>query len=150
MTRKLIRKGGDPSLAMTFAVKYGLTDAERYPYQNTKKQSCQPAAKSPVASFSSYKVLPSYDEEALETFIEKTPLTVNICASYRTFMYYSSGIYDDSNCCDNGVDHAVLLVGYGTDKKNQTKTIGSFRIGENFKHFLLTSLIYISLPTIQK
>ena len=111
-------KGGDPSLAMTFAVKYGLTDAERYPYQNTKKQSCQPAAKSPVASFSSYKVLPSYDEEALETFIEKTPLTVNICASYRTFMYYSSGIYDDSNCCDNGVDHAVLLVGYGTDKKS--------------------------------
>ena len=110
-------RGGDPSLAMTYAVKYGLTDARRYPYQNTHKQHCQLSAKNPVASFSSYKVLPSNDEEALEEFIDETPLTVNICASYSSFIYYKSGVYDDHNCCQKGVDHAVLLVGYGRDKK---------------------------------
>jgi len=62
-------------------------------------------------------VLPSNDEEALEEFIDETPLTVNICASYSSFIYYKSGVYDDHNCCQKGVDHAVLLVGYGRDKK---------------------------------
>ena len=108
--------GGDPSLAMTYAIKNGLTDAQRYPYRNTYKESCQSAAKSPVASFSSYKLLPSNNEETLEEFVEKTPLTVNICASYASFIYYKSGVYDDHNCCQKGVDHAVLLVGYGRDK----------------------------------
>ena len=43
------------------------------------------------------------------------PLSVGIDASHRSLSFYSSGIYYEPKC-DNtpdGLDHAVLAVGYG-------------------------------------
>jgi C1A family cysteine protease len=47
--------------------------------------------------------------------ITNGPLTVHISASIQDFMYYSSGIYDNVNCKSLQIDHAVVIVGYGTD-----------------------------------
>lgn len=43
-----------------------------------------------------------------------------IDASQKTFMFYHSGVYSDSGCSSNPekLDHAVLVVGYGTDASN--------------------------------
>ena len=39
----------------------------------------------------------------------------------ESLMQYSSGIYDVSNCTESGVNHAVLIVGYGEDKEFNNK-----------------------------
>ena len=43
------------------------------------------------------------------------PFSVVVDAAPLTFQFYSGGIYDDSNCRTNSLNHAMLLVGYGTD-----------------------------------
>jgi len=42
------------------------------------------------------------------------PLAVGISGYSDTFRLYSGGIYDDPKC-SRKLDHAVLIVGYGTD-----------------------------------
>ena len=36
-------------------------------------------------------------------------------ASSISFQYYTSGIFCDSDCNQAGLNHAMLVVGYGTD-----------------------------------
>lgn len=56
-------------------------------------------------------------EEALKVALFKHgPISIAIDASQRTFSFYSNGVYYEPKCHNNvdGLDHAVLLVGYGT------------------------------------
>jgi C1A family cysteine protease len=52
------------------------------------------------------------------------PVTVGIDAHLKTFGFYASGIYYDKACGNKpqDLDHAVLVVGYGTQMVNKTKT----------------------------
>ena len=43
------------------------------------------------------------------------PIAVGIDASRQSFQLYSSGVYYDSDCSPNNIDHAVVVVGYGSD-----------------------------------
>uniref|UniRef100_A0A3Q3JGF7 Cathepsin 12 n=1 Tax=Monopterus albus TaxID=43700 RepID=A0A3Q3JGF7_MONAL len=43
------------------------------------------------------------------------PVTVAVDADHPSFLFYSSGIYDEPNCNSNNLSHAVLLVGYGSE-----------------------------------
>ena len=40
-----------------------------------------------------------------------------VCGMDPSFLFYSSGILDLKTCC-NVLNHALLLVGYGTDPKS--------------------------------
>ena len=46
------------------------------------------------------------------------PIAIAIDASHFTFQLYHSGIYDPWFCSSSNLDHAVGLIGYGTDKKD--------------------------------
>ncbi len=56
----------------------------------------------------------SYNDEAIMNALQSGPVSVGLCGTDKNFLYYSSGIYNDLNCCDTQ-NHAFLIVGYGYD-----------------------------------
>ena len=42
------------------------------------------------------------------------PILVQVKADLPSFEMYISGVYDDSDCTSVGIDHSMLLIGYGT------------------------------------
>ncbi|KAL7873642.1 hypothetical protein AOLI_G00127130 [Acnodon oligacanthus] len=67
-----------------------------------------------VATCRSYKRLPRGDEKTLQhavTLIGPISVVISLPSSFPQL--YKSGVYDE--CGRNELDHAVLVVGYGTD-----------------------------------
>ncbi|ELT95681.1 hypothetical protein CAPTEDRAFT_173171 [Capitella teleta] len=55
------------------------------------------------------------DELALKQAVATVgPVSVGIDATHRSFQLYKSGIYDEVACSNSSTDHAVLVVGYGS------------------------------------
>jgi len=54
------------------------------------------------------------DEGILLDALSQQPISVAIQADAKSFLMYKGGIFDDSRC-GSALDHAVYLVGYGTD-----------------------------------
>jgi len=70
----------------------------------------------PAVSVGSYVQLPMNDAAALlEAVATVGPISISVAAA--SWSFYSSGVFDGKhgNGCDVEVDHAVQLVGYGTD-----------------------------------
>ncbi|XP_021934298.1 digestive cysteine proteinase 1 isoform X2 [Zootermopsis nevadensis] len=70
-----------------------------------------------TANITGYVNVTSGDADALKVALLKHgPISVAIDASRKTFSFYSNGIYYDPECGNkpDQLDHAVLLVGYGT------------------------------------
>lgn len=70
-----------------------------------------------TAKITGYVNVTSGDPDALKVAVAKHgPVSVAIDASRKTFSFYSNGIYYDPECGNKleQLDHAVLLVGYGT------------------------------------
>lgn len=107
-------KGGDPATAMRYAQRNGgLCTEAAYPYVG-KWGAC--ALHGCRASYPPRDVLrvPSGNETALVSAVANQPVAVAVQASSRKFQFYKSGVFDDPGC-GRAADHAVVLVGYGTD-----------------------------------
>ncbi|KAG9334344.1 hypothetical protein JZ751_008230 [Albula glossodonta] len=79
-------------------------------------QDCYYDSRRSVAQISDYRFIPAGDEQALADAVATVgPITVALDADHPSFMFYSSGIYEEPNCNPNSLSHAVLLVGYGTE-----------------------------------
>jgi len=64
--------------------------------------------------------LQSADENLLAYVLsEYGPVTAIIDASHTSFQLYKSGIYYEPNCSSSRLDHAVSIVGYGSEGDNE-------------------------------
>jgi len=69
----------------------------------------------PVAKVHGGKLLPSGNETALAAAVAMQPVLTAIDASHLSFQLYSSGVYNEPSCSSTHLDHAVLIVGYGSE-----------------------------------
>jgi len=116
--------GGFLSTGMQYVVANKGIDTEvSYPYQEFNWDSSYPIGnpcvynKSNIGATITKVVKVKATEQALTKAIATGPVTVAIDGSLETFAFYKSGVYNDINCSNSSAnqDHAVLVVGYGTD-----------------------------------
>lgn len=110
--------GGEDFRAYKWIMEMGgvPTEEEYGPYLG-QDGYCHVKNISVVAPITGFVNVTSGDENAFKVALfKKGPLSVAIDASRRTFTFYSHGVFYDSECKNDldGLDHAVLAVGYGT------------------------------------
>ncbi len=122
--------GGDPATAMDWVQTHGLATSKQYPDTSSaidKVGVCHTVDNgTDVATVRGHHLITSGGTLALMEAVELGPLVVlidtNADVEYPSFKDYSSGII--SNCANQkdgaaltiaDLDHAVLLVGYGTE-----------------------------------
>uniref|UniRef100_A0A3Q4M3V7 Cathepsin 12 n=1 Tax=Neolamprologus brichardi TaxID=32507 RepID=A0A3Q4M3V7_NEOBR len=103
--------------AYDYVVSNGLESSNTYPYTSVDTQPCFYDSRLAVAHIRDYRFIPRGDEQAMADALATIgPITVAIDADHASFLFYSSGIYDEPNCNPNNLNHAVLLVGYGSQE----------------------------------
>jgi KDEL-tailed cysteine endopeptidase len=96
----------------------GITSEECYPYVSGKtgktgvcQKTCTPITESIVKS--QISVTP-YSDTLLMNALLINPVSIAIEADSKSFQLYKSGVYNDQVGCGTNLDHAVVLVGWGT------------------------------------
>ncbi|XP_061594016.1 procathepsin L [Cololabis saira] len=103
--------------AYDYVIGNGLQATDSYPYLSVDTQPCFYDSRLAVAHIRDYRFIPKGDEQALADAVTTIgPITVAIDASNPSFLFYSSGIYDEPNCDPNHLSHAVVLVGFGSEE----------------------------------
>jgi C1A family cysteine protease len=104
--------GGQPDSALKYMINNGQCYESSYPY-TAQDGTCQKCTSAGVKFSSCYDVTPN-DQLSLKAAVSKQPVVIAIEADTRYFQSYSSGILTDVKC-GTTLDHAVEIVGYGTD-----------------------------------
>lgn len=109
--------GGEDFRVYKFMMKHGgIPSEDDYgPYLGNDAY-CHIKDTKPAFSIAGYVNVTSGDADALKVAIAKHgPISVGIDASHRSLSFYSSGVYFEEKCdsSPDGLDHAVLAVGYG-------------------------------------
>ncbi|XP_066538366.1 cathepsin S-like isoform X2 [Hoplias malabaricus] len=106
--------GGYMSKAFRYVIDNGGIDSEAtYPYTGVDGQ-CRYDPSHRAANCTSYNFVAQRDEQALKEAVATIgPISVAIDATRPKFILYRSGVYNDPTCTQD-VNHAVLVVGYGT------------------------------------
>jgi hypothetical protein len=85
-----------------------------YPY-TARQSTCRYSAASGVQGLGNFVSVRAGSESDLLTKAAIGPVTVAIDASKQSFMFYSGGYYYEPTCSASNLDHAVLVVGWGSD-----------------------------------
>lgn len=111
--------GGDPNAVMTWITMYGLATEEEYPDTSSATNTTTTCQFHPAVAEINDHYLIREDVEALLKAVDDNPVVVLIDIYAADFQHYSSGIITECAHVDEltitDLDHAVLVVGYGTD-----------------------------------
>ncbi|VDN93690.1 unnamed protein product [Brugia pahangi] len=106
--------GGYMVPVFEYAAKNGIAMESKYPYVGVQEK-CKWQEDIAVVTDNGFNEIEPGDELALKHAVAKRgPVVVGICGSKRSFRFYKDGVYSEGNCDE--IDHAVLVVGYGTDR----------------------------------
>ena len=94
----------------------GISSDSSYPYAG-RQGRCHP---SPVAAtLDKYFTIRHGNERALKHAVACVgPVAAGIDSSLPSFQHYTGEVYDDPECSSTLLDHAVLIVGHGSEKGN--------------------------------
>ncbi|KAF8048314.1 hypothetical protein N665_2565s0005 [Sinapis alba] len=111
--------GGLMDAAFIFIIDNGGIDTEEdYPYTATDNNICNSDKKNTsVVTIDGYEAVPGNDEKSLKKALAHQPVSVAMEAGGREFQLYKSGVF--TGTCGTDLDHAALVVGYGTSKEGQ-------------------------------
>jgi cathepsin L len=105
--------GSTQPLAFDYTKTAGITTEANYAYRGSTG-TCDTSKIQPVAFNDGYTELTTNNYTELVTAAGTVgPVAISIAASGFKFQFYGGGVL--SNCNDYVMDHAVQLVGYGTD-----------------------------------
>jgi cathepsin F len=109
--------GGLPSNAYQYVMKAGGIDTEAsYPYTAGGGQtgSCQFDPANIGAKVANWTALPTNEDQLAAWLYTNGPISIGINAGWM--QTYSHGVANPLFCPASGIDHGVLIVGYGTQK----------------------------------
>ncbi|KAL3882301.1 hypothetical protein ACJMK2_028662 [Sinanodonta woodiana] len=107
--------GGLMEQSFAYIKKYGIETEEDYPYK-AKDQQCKYNSAKIVAKNTGCVEINRGSESALQNAVATVgPISVAIDSNHRSFWYYAGGVYEEDQCSSTVLDHAVLVVGYGTE-----------------------------------
>jgi len=111
--------GATAELAFAYVAQKGMASEAAYPYQGVDQPCDETIAKS--AKIKDWIVLPSNNYSAVLTGVATVaPLAITVAAN--SWFSYSSGVF--TGCGDDfDLNHAVQLVGYGTDSGSDYWTV---------------------------
>ena len=107
-------QGSIQPLGFEYALGAGVDSDGDYDYMAVTG-TCKDSLHTPVATIASYGLVPENCDEATlrQYLVQKGPIAITCDAS--SWSFYSSGVLSYSSCGAD-IDHAILLVGYGTDR----------------------------------
>ena len=107
--------GGYTSAAFDYIQQAGGACSEAdYTYVGYVDDACHDADCTPVITISSHACVDGGNETALLLAVTRQPVAIAIEADQPMFQHYSGGVMNDPTC-GQSLNHAVLIVGYGTD-----------------------------------
>jgi C1A family cysteine protease len=106
--------GGLEQNAFTYWESHAAVSESAYPYTATKG-SCQAGSVNDTGvAVSTYTDVTPESESQVKAALAQQPISIAIEADKLVFQLYTSGVFD-STSCGTSLDHAVALVGYGSD-----------------------------------
>jgi hypothetical protein len=109
--------GGNPVLAYDYIMNMGVTGWNDYPYLEGK-QKCRRPFLEARAKIDGFLMISSFDQKNLKRFVATGPVSIGICGTDFSFMFYAGGVYDQLDCC-TVQNHAMIIVGYGYDEDTE-------------------------------
>ncbi|XP_012684956.1 cathepsin S, ortholog 1 [Clupea harengus] len=109
-------RGGYLSKSFIYVIQNkGIDSAGFYPYEQ-REGKCRYSIRGRAGYCMGFRILPARNEKALQQTVANIgPVSVGINAMLPSFHHYRGGIYSDSQCNPKITNHAVLVVGYGTE-----------------------------------
>uniref|UniRef100_A0A8C1AP15 Cathepsin S, ortholog 1 n=2 Tax=Cyprinus carpio carpio TaxID=630221 RepID=A0A8C1AP15_CYPCA len=109
-------KGGYLSRAFLYIIQNkGIDSNTFYPYEH-KQGVCRYSVTGRAGYCSGFRILPRHNEVALQYAVANIgPVSVGVNAKLASFHRYRGGIYSDAKCSSGLINHAVLVVGYGSE-----------------------------------
>jgi cathepsin L len=103
-------EGATQELGFGYVVSKGLVTEAAWPYKATDS-ACTWTGKTAAVGITGFVALPTNNYTALVNAVSKQPIAISAAA--EAWQLYSSGVL--KNNCGTDVDHAIQLVGFGTD-----------------------------------
>ncbi|XP_060915571.1 procathepsin L-like [Labrus mixtus] len=109
-------RGGFISKAFGYIIRNQGIDSENfYPYEH-QNGKCRYSVTGKAGYCSDFHILPHGDEKTLKAVVASVgPVSVAVNAMLKSFHLYRGGLYNVPSCNPRLTNHAVLVVGYGTD-----------------------------------
>merc|ERR1712168_1610775 len=95
----------------------GIDTEQSYPYEGVE-EACHFKPRDVGATDKGFvDITPGSEHDLKKAVAAVGPVSVAIDASHESFQFYSHGVYDEPECDPEGLDHGVLVVGYGTEEE---------------------------------